>query len=430
MGIERIAPGSAIVAVSAGSRRSLVFGLTWFALVGSHIAPMARARARQLNATHYVAGGLRAASGGCIRLARRAGRGELHAAAQAYAHLYPDGAVGSVVELPDGRYWTVAAQDGAVMSRGDRIHPDGAAAEQAMAELRMLRPALRLIDGGQVLARLEQTLDSASRLLPVASRWGRLPWLLCGSVAGLALALALPQAWDYARKRADGPAPSTGQDGQAWQTAFEAWRAGVRVHTPEDLRRLMGSLHRVPLSLRGWNLQRVSCAPEGAGWSCAAHYGRALPQATHDALAAAAPAGWRTEFESLERSALRWQVPGDGATLASAPLPRRPARRFIDSLQRVSSAFSELRLGPAAPVPLPAPRGAQGEPLAMPSDLPGLGTRSLSITGPLRSFGVLALRDTVAAWTSFTLHVDAGRPSALAGSVLRAQLQGTLYELR
>ncbi|SAI72113.1 Uncharacterised protein [Bordetella ansorpii] len=38
-------PGNVHIVARDDARQSLVFGLTWFALVGSHIAPMARARA-------------------------------------------------------------------------------------------------------------------------------------------------------------------------------------------------------------------------------------------------------------------------------------------------------------------------------------------------------------------------------------------------
>jgi hypothetical protein len=392
---------------------------------------MARARARQLNATHYVAGGLRAAAGGCIRLGRVERRREQHAAAQAYAHLFPDGATASVVALPDGRYWMVAAQDGAVMSRGDRIHATRESAEQALRELQLQRSALRQVDGDAMLDRLVQTLDAASRLLPVDARWLGLPLpaRLCGM--GLLLLAAVAQVWSQARGPA--AAPAAEPDAAAWQAAFDDWRGSVRVHKQAELQRVMQSLHRVPLFLRGWVLRQVVCAPQGNAWRCAAHFGRALPQATHEALAAAAPEGWSAEFQSLDLSLLRWSVEGDGATLASAPLPRRPARAFLESLQRVSPAFSELRLGPAAPLAAPAPRDAQGQPLpaaARPPSLPGLNTRVISIGGPMRSFGVLALQESAVAWTSFTLHVDAGKPSSLAASVLRGQLQGVLYELR
>jgi hypothetical protein len=175
------------------------------------------------------------------------------------------------------------------------------------------------------------------------------------------------------------------------------------------------------------------CAPQGKAWRCAAHFGRTLPQATHEALAVAAPKGWTAEFQSLDLSLLHWQVESDGLTLASGPLPSRPARAFLEGLQRVSPAFSESRLGLAAPLTMPAPRDAQGQLLpesSKPLSLPGLSSRLVSVGGPLRSFGVLDLRESVIAWTSFTLRVDAGKPSSLSHSVLRGQLQGILYELR
>ena len=134
----------------------------------------------------------------------------------------------------------------------------------------------------------------------------------------------------------------------------------------------------------------------------------------------------KAEFEALDRSILHWQVRGASTTLAKVALPRHPPQAFLGNLQRIYPAFSEVRLG--LPVE-PAAAANRAEPGSIKASLPGLRTRALSVSGPLRSFGVLALNSTVASWSSFTLRIDAGRPSALAGSVLLAQLQGTVYEL-
>jgi len=422
------ASSQACIVRREGAGRGLVFGLTWFALVGSHIAPMARARARQLKASHYVTGGQRAMSGGCIRLDRSARRGELHAAAQAYAQLHAEGAVCSVAALPDGRYWLVAAQDGAVLSRGDHVHATREAAEQALHALQSQRPALRQVEGEQLLDRVAQSLDAGSRLLAVDTRWASLPWPVRACALGAALAVLAPQAWDRWQK-SHAPVPVAPDPTVELQAAFDTWRGSIRIHTATDLKRLIESFHRIPLALRGWALQNIACEPQGSGWKCAAHYARAQSQTTFEALSSAAPAGLQAEFETLERSVLRWSVQGASTTLASVSLPRRPAQVFLGNLQRISPAFSEVTLG--LPVEPPIAQRLAGQAGASPAKpgLPGLRTRTLSVTGPLRSFGVLALQNTVASWSSFTLRVDAGRPSVLAGSVLLAQLQGTVYEL-
>ncbi|HEX7748590.1 MAG TPA: hypothetical protein VF445_07560 [Bordetella sp.] len=416
------APDQTCILRREDSGPALVFGLTWFALVGSHVAAMARTRARQLKATHYVAGGLRAAAGGCARLGRGTRRGDLHAAAQAYAQLHAEGSVCSVLALPDGRHWLVAAQDGAVMSRGDHVYASREAAEQALRALQAQRPALRLIDDAALLDLISRSLDAGSRLLPVDTRWGSLPWPVRACALGAALFLLVPQAWERWRVyRA--PAPSASDPVAARQAALDAWRESVRIHTPEDLKHLTQSLYRIPLALRGWTLQRISCKPQSQDWQCAAHYARARSQATFEAFSAAAPQGLKAEFEALDRSVLRWRVQGASTTLAKVSLPRRPAQAFLGNLQRTFPAFSEIRLG------LPVEPAAVNQRGPGAAGLPGLRTRTLSVSGPLRSFGVLALHSTVASWSSFTLSIDAGRPSALAGSVLLAQLQGTVYEL-
>lgn len=422
------ASGQACIVRRDGAGHSLVFGLTWFALVGSHIAPMARARARQLKASHYVTGGQRAMSGGCIRLDRRARRGELHAAAQVYAQLHAEGAVCSVVALPDGRYWLVAAQDGAVLSRGDHVHATREAAEQALHALQAQRPAVRQIDGEQLLDRMAQSLDAASRMLAVDTRWAGLPWPVRACALGAALVVLAPQAWDRWHKY-HAPAPEIPDPVAELQAAFDNWRGSIHIHTATDLKRLVESFHRIPLALRGWALRNIACEPQGSGWKCVAHYARTQSQTTFEALSVAAPAGLQAEFETLEHSVLRWNVPGASTTLATVSLPRRPAQAFLGNLQRITPAFSEVRLGLAVEPPVASRLAGQAGASPARPGLPGLRTRTLSVTGPLRSFGVLALQNTVASWSSFTVRVDAGRPSLLAGSVLLAQLQGTVYEL-
>jgi len=426
-------PGTVYIVAREDTRQSLVFGLNWFALVGSHIAPMARARARQFKATHYVAGGLRAAAGGCARIARPARGTQLYAAAQAYAQRYPDGAVACVAALPDGRHWLVAAQDGAVLSRGDRLYASAEAAQMALQELCGQRPELRVQDGTGLLERLLQGLDPAARLLPVDTRWGSLPWPVRAFALGLAGAALLPPLWHYASERYTArPVPAAVDAVAAWREAVHAWQAGMRVHPPADLWRVMRSLYGIPLAVRGWRLQHARCEPEGANWHCTAYFERVLPQATLAHLAQAAPAAWRTEFRSLEQSALHWQVSGAGASLAGMPPGRHTSQAFVSDLQRVAQAFTEVRLGPPVPQLPPAPRDAGGLPLAVPA-LPGLvprlHSRSLSLVGPLRSFAVLALGDVATSWTSLTLRLAPGRQAALSASVLLVQLQGTVYEL-
>ncbi|ARP94743.1 type 4b pilus protein PilO2 [Bordetella genomosp. 13] len=424
--------GNVYILAREDARQSLVFGLTWFALVGSHIAPMARARARQLKATHYVAGGVRAAAGGCARLGRQGRRGELYAAAQAYAQLYPDGAMACIVPLPDERYWLVAAQDGAVLSRGDRLFASAQAAELALGELREQRPELRVQDGATVLDRLRQVRDPAARLLAVDTRWGGLPWPVRAFAIGLLAAVVLPRLWHYVSTRAASRSDVVVVDADAaWKEAIDAWRASLRVHSQAELQRVVQSLYGMPLAVRGWRLQRAQCMPDAAVWRCVAHVERVLPRAAFDELAGALPPGWHAQFEAVGLSTLHWQVAGQGGSLASGWVMGRAPGVFASDLQRVAMAFAEVQLSPAVPMTAPAPRDAAGMPLAPPSEpglMPRLRARQLSISGPLRSFGVLALGDTAASWSSLTLRLEPGRQGGLAASVLVAQLQGTVYE--
>src|SRR5690606_8372490 len=141
------APGQLLLIETPDGSASLAFGLSWFAVVGSHAQSMARSRARRMRATHFVTGGQGAMAGGCARLAAHQRRRPVHAAAQVFAHLYPDGAVASVVPLPDGQWWLAAAHDGAVVARGDTLYSDAQQASTALRALADHYPSLRQQDG-------------------------------------------------------------------------------------------------------------------------------------------------------------------------------------------------------------------------------------------------------------------------------------------
>ncbi len=75
--------------------------------------------------------------------ARLRGRAKAcYAAAQVFAASHAHGTAAGLLPLDDGRVWLVAARNGAVMARGDRVYASDASARDALAELDTLYPGL------------------------------------------------------------------------------------------------------------------------------------------------------------------------------------------------------------------------------------------------------------------------------------------------
>lgn len=427
-----VAPDQLLLIDAEGGDCSLAFGLSWFALVGSQAPSMARARARRLRATHYVVGGQGALAGGCARLAPPMRRRPVHAAAQAFARHYPSGTAGCIAPLPDGRWWLAAAQDGAVLTRADALYPDSDQAEAALQALAAQYPSLRRHDGPPTLKALMAAPDDAALLRPVGSRWSRLPLPVRVFAGVLALALAVPAAWQAWRPtpRAAAPAPGPTAD-EAWRQAVLRFRQQQPVHLLPELARVFASLHRLPLNVRGWLLRDARCLPAPQAWSCSAAYVRAEPDATNRAFAQALPAGWQLRFQPLDGAELAWAVPGNHTSLADLALPRAEHvdHALASALQLARPAFTQLTLGPPAPAPIAAPRDPQGQPIGAPPAWPVLRQRALALQGPLRSFSLLADQSRlIVTWSAIVLRLAAGRTPGTAVSALTAELQGTLYE--
>ncbi|SAI74116.1 hypothetical protein [Bordetella trematum] len=155
-----------------------VYGLAWFAVLGSHAAGLARRRARQMRANRYVLGGVRAVAAGCARLPWR---GRLFSAAQQVALQCAPGAVAAVLPV-SGRYWLVAVQDGAVQAGGDRLFTQH---EEAQAALERLTSAWEVAshDPAAVEQALAAPPSPGARLRrlspgwPAACFWSCCPWL-------------------------------------------------------------------------------------------------------------------------------------------------------------------------------------------------------------------------------------------------------------
>ncbi|ARP80990.1 hypothetical protein CAL12_09145 [Bordetella genomosp. 8] len=417
------------VVLAARDGAALVFGLSWSPIIGSHIDILARRKAREAAATHYVHGGVGVAAVGCARLRGRASA--CYAAAQVFARLHAQGTAAGLLRLDDGRVWLVASRNGAVMARGDRVHGDESAARAALAELDAVHPGL----AGQLctlaLDDLADALDPAACLWRVGLPLTRLPMPVRGTLLLLVMALLVPPAWrawhDRPRTRTTQPVDAT----QAWHDAWAKAAAAVRVHDTRQLGQVFASLRTLPTGLGGWTMRSARYRPDGVDWSCAARYGRTGADATNRALADHVPAGVRLVFVSLDEAQLLWRMAGRAERLRLDGLggPAATDLDFASTLQAISPAFTRVVLGAPAAFTVPPPRDAHGSPLPPPTDLPRVRQRNVVLQGPLRSFALFASPPTVASWKAVALDLHGDRQPDIAHSPLMAQLEGTVYEL-
>ncbi|MNQ13855.1 hypothetical protein D3C85_267820 [compost metagenome] len=430
-----------------GSGRMLAFGLRWFALIGSNVPALAHARGRRLRATHYVVGGVpatvagygRARSGWRYRrhvpAGRRAGAAPLQAAAQLFALLYPDGGH-SLVHLPDGRHWLVAAHGGAVISQTDRVFGSLEAAQHEQRALLALRPALKEHASDQVWAALQQAAEPAARLTALPSRWAELPLALRLFLACMVCAAVVPPLWNgtvspLLRKQPPTPQPSPVRDPVA--DAYQAMLRGTAAHEPAALGRLLAAMGRLPIQVRGWALRRAQCDAGAREWNCSAIYARAHPLANNHSLHALLPAGWQVSFKPLEEATLAWRVASGTLPLADIALPSalHVDTQVAGGLQGLRPAFASVVLSP--PIPL-LPRMAAPAQADVPQagavrmDLPVLRRRALTLHGPLRSMALMPGPVPAARWSRLVVDVQPQLRPSLTASALVAELQGDIYE--
>lgn len=425
-----------------GTGRALAFGLRWQALIGSDVNALARSRGRRLRATHYVVAGSPATVAGYGRATarrggawRRAGAGrpapQSLAAAQLFALRYPDGGH-SLVCLPDGQYWLVAAHAGAVLSQTDQLFGSHADALRAHARLLIARPDLTGRDADEVYAALQAAADPVAQLVALPSRWQALPRVLRLFLACLVLSVAAPALWNQIaapRPRVASPVPAHLDGPEHQAQARLALLRTIPAHGPAELAGLLAGLAKAPLEVQGWALRRAQCDAQAERWLCGAIYARVHPQATNQSLFARLPRGWQVSFKPLEEASLSWWVASQAQSLAdlTPPTPLQVDTGLATTLQQLRPAFASIVMAAAVPV-LPAATVVAAAATDLASPAPEVRARALTLNGPLRSFTLLPGRLGVVRWSRLAVSIQPQLRSTLTASTLVAELQGVIYE--
>ncbi len=352
-----------------------VHGMSWSAVVGSHARSVARLRARQMRASHYLLGGERAMAAGCARIPGRAAY--YSAAQQVAAHCAPD-AFAAVVAL-DARYWLVAVQDGAVLAGGDQVFAHEAQAREALQRL-CLEPSRRP-------DRVRQALEAAP--LP-AARLHCLPPRPAFLLAMPLLLLACLAIWG------------------GWGRAVPAQGSAQAAPAPEPapalcLGQVLDSVHRLPMRHAGWRLAGAQCLPGQDGWQCRARYQPESSRALSADFQRQLASDWELELPGLDEAVLRWRAAGP-----CQADPRPVDRRWMHALQPWRAAFTEVWMGPWSAT-------AEGR------------VRQLRLNGPLRSYALPAWDILPARWRHLRLQVDPAQGSDARRSPLTLLLEGGIH---
>lgn len=420
------------------SSANLVFGLEWLPLVGSRVDKLGNRIARRHQATHAVFSGEPTAAIGVVRLSRAmTQRRLLHSAAQNVAELFSSGTIALVFELEQAGYWLVAVHDGVVVARTDRFYATKEDADVVLDALRQAYPQL-IILGAQhapappTLAQIEAASTSRSSLALI-SRWRPvLPWPVQCFALTLVLVLLVPRAWQLTQA---GSVSSIGMPAGdpvlAWKDAVARSASNRVVHGVQGTRSLLEIFYSLPVGLGGWGLVQAECTAAADHWRCQAQYRRDHASASNRSFLARVPTDWTVEFTSLDSSRPSWQSTAFGQPLGGyrALSGADIERQFLSSLQAIQPAFTQVRIGKPVPLSMSIPIDAQGRAVPRPAGLSTYASRSVQLSGPLRSASLLVPQSASISWSKASITLREVDKPGLKTSRLNVSLQGVLYEI-
>lgn len=460
----------------------LLFGLRWAPLVGSKPAVLARRRAIAARATHYVHLGRLGMCFGMARLTLHWGgtSHRYHAGAAVFAACQEGGPVAWLTRLPDDRYWLVAARDGTVLSRSDRLYPDIELGRQAMQSLCAEFPGLQEISDEQALASLaagvpvrtqagvgacvpgQRAQTSAnevtSREVPIAAVC-LLPSIDALSARAQPGDAMIALAW-YARVRslwwvfllfvmvgavwhisASAPTPAESESVSIHALAPEDVRArwhaaqvhamSAHWHGADSFVQVLSHVRGVPVLLAGWQLSVIQCDWVKSVWACHADFDRIDPRATNVGFLHALPGAWTARFAPLGRASAHWAVQASvwDERMSGLPDVDWVDRILVSRLQRRAPAFTHITLGdPDVLVVDDMLKDPLGERIAEPAGMSHPRRRSIRVQGPLRSFGLIRELDPYVAWDSLRLTFTPRADVSLSRSALHLELGGWVHE--
>lgn len=428
----------------------LVLGMAWSPVLGSKALHVARRKAAEDRASHYL---LLTVPGrhavGTAKLTRKeaAGLGKraVYSGAAALAGLRGAGMTVGCFELDDGRIWMASIRDGLVQSKSDVIFDE---ADDAYAQLAAYRDdadkrgssltvfgnidhvdepmQLAELAGGARLALQARHFSLDQLPKPVRVSLG-----LLGALVVLHFGYGYYQDWqkrrELAQLRANMQDPT-----RAWAQAVAKEGKSKRVDSRDSLGALYDGMADVPMRIAGWALKSFFCVPAGSKWSCSAKYHRTRYGTTNNSLAEALPDDWKVSFAPLEDAQVNWTISGSAPKLGVdvSKLPRRDEVYLdpVSDLQRILPAFKLIRLTTPVPWTVPVPIDGNNHPISKPSTFPLPGAIQVRMTAPLRSLSVWDLTKSPTAVKRVEVTLDpTSEEVGLDTSVLMMNVTGDIY---
>lgn len=414
----------------------LVFGLDWLPLVGADPVRLARERVRRQGATHSVMSGSAGAAVGLAWLKTGRGRhGSLCSGAQVFALLHPRGTVATILNLGVHGWCALAAHEGAILARSDKVYTDRALAEGTLEDIRQAYPSICVLDTMARGSCLESLAEAAvdpiaehARLRLAPRTWWRRPLLWV--VLALGAAVLGPRLMVMYSAAADTALEAPDLD-LAWSQAQAAVVRSHRLHGEAGTRAVLEGFYTLPVRLAGWRLVQADCAKHAVQWVCKAEYTRVATTADNQGLLRAARPDWRLEFPTMDRAWAHWSSGLASLALDSHALPG-PAdhdKYWISALQAIRSAFTSVRVESSRALMVQAPLGADRQALPRPEHLRRYSTRNVHFIGPLRAANLLIPLAAHIAWTRAVLSVADPSARGQVSSPINLTLDGVLYEM-
>ena len=453
------------LAHSASGKTALAFGLQWHTIATSGGRADAIKLARTGGASHFVFRG------------NRVGLGVLPAGAADSARVVPAilvaarrqhvGHVICLLTLGRGEYWLAATANGQPTATDQFLRGlDDAAALARLRELQARVAGAAAvgiytnlensgIDGAQWLCAedlLALPAADTDLLVPVPRKTRAIPKPVLGFVAAAVALLLAQEGWKQRERQRRAQLAAQAQlaqvdPAQAWAAAIASWESSTVAPNGHGLAPVRASLDRLPLDWNGWTLGSASCsagaitaaaAPSAPPaptrtWSCRASYARGTTGHFNRSMASALPQGWSVTFQPLNGLELAWTVSAPARALTASSL-RNVAYFEVEVASRLQRLLPALAADVAiafTPVPIAAPRKADGTALAPDARADALRQASLLVKAPLRSLDAVIAADIEADWLQLSLQYD---PSTLRGgaksSALMAEAKGNAYAIK
>lgn len=421
--------------------KTLAFGLEWLPLIESLGIREARRRAGRYRATHFVLASDKTAAVGLANISRRKASGMnrqvVFSAAQNVATLYQSGTWVVCLNLAPDCWWLVAVHEGVVVMRTDILAPDSESFDAVVMELRRAYPRMVYLQSGRdkdapSLGLLAQHAGQISVLQERRRMWVGAPVWVSGTIVSLVVGVVIFAGFSEPESATDSEVLATTTQGyeRRWRVAQEAALDQVVVHGVQGTHRLLEALYGVAVTPAGWRLEQVECLPARQLWHCAAQFLRRHPATDIQALESALPASWSLEPRDLDRVSAIWSVPYLGLTLAQMHIATAAESRktWLGILQRSSIAFDRIIWGKAKPFAIAAPIDSQGKALPRPDGLTTYQSRSLQLSGPLRSYVLLLADLNAIRWSRARLSIKDKVVPGTRASQLHLLLEGEFHE--